>query len=66
MKPRVCIGCGEAISEKGNILSSNPNLCTSCSSLTDGLEELEAAETVHLELAELPFAEKPPEFRKAA
>jgi len=27
---------------------------------------LEAAETVHLELAELPFAEKPPEFRKAA
>ena len=38
MKPRICICCGEAISEHGNTLSRNPNLCASCSSLTDGMD----------------------------
>ncbi len=27
------------MSEKGNALSRNPNLCASCSSLSDGMEE---------------------------
>jgi len=39
MDPRVCICCGEAIKEKGNSLSRNPNLCACCSSLLDGMDE---------------------------
>ena len=38
MKPRICICCGEEISEHGNTLSRNPNLCASCSSLADGMD----------------------------
>ena len=38
MKPRICICCGEEISERGNTLSRNPNLCASCSSLADGMD----------------------------
>ena len=66
MKPRVCIACGEAIPEMGNDLSRNPNLCSSCSSLTDGMEEMEAAEPARLEREQLPVVEKLPDFRKAA
>jgi hypothetical protein len=32
--------CGEAIKEKGNSLSRNPNLCACCSSLMDGMDDL--------------------------
>jgi hypothetical protein len=39
MKARVCICCGEAIAEGGDALSRNPNLCASCSSMADGMEE---------------------------
>jgi hypothetical protein len=39
MKPRVCICCGESIPEPGNALSRNPNVCASCSSLADGMED---------------------------
>jgi hypothetical protein len=39
MKPRICICCGEPIPEPGNALSRNPNVCASCSSLADGMEE---------------------------
>jgi hypothetical protein len=38
MNPRICICCGEEISEHGNKLSRNPNLCASCSSLADGMD----------------------------
>jgi hypothetical protein len=37
--PTVCMCCGEAISSRGRALSRNPNLCASCSSLLDGIEE---------------------------
>ena len=36
---RVCVCCGEPMFERGNGLSRNPNVCASCSSLTDGMEE---------------------------
>ena len=36
---RICICCGESIPDKGNGLSRNPNVCSSCSSLMDGMEE---------------------------
>ena len=31
--------CAEPIAEKGNALSRNPNICASCSSLSDGMPE---------------------------
>jgi hypothetical protein len=39
MSPRICICCGETMTERGNALSRNPNICASCSSLADGMEE---------------------------
>ena len=38
MKPRICRCCGEPMSEEGNTLSRNPNVCASCSSMADGME----------------------------
>jgi len=40
MRPRICICCGEAISEKVNPSSRHPHLCSCCSSLADGMEEV--------------------------
>jgi hypothetical protein len=40
MNPRICRCCGEPIHELGNALSRNPNVCASCSSMADGMEEL--------------------------
>jgi hypothetical protein len=39
MNPRICICCGEPLLEK-NEHSRNPNVCASCSSLADGMDEL--------------------------
>ncbi len=39
MHPRICVCCGEQISEAGREQSRNPNLCPSCSSLWDGMIE---------------------------
>lgn len=39
MKPGVCVCCGELMSKRGGALSRNPNICASCSSLADGLED---------------------------
>jgi hypothetical protein len=39
MKPSICICCGEKIAEPDNPRSRNPNLCASCSSLADGMDE---------------------------
>ena len=41
MLPRICICCGEAMAPGGNDLSRNPNICASCSSILDGMEERE-------------------------
>ncbi len=39
MNPRICQCCGEPMPEKGNVLSRNPNICASCSSLADGMDD---------------------------
>ena len=39
MSLRICMCCGEPIAEKGGALSRNPNICASCSSLSDGMPE---------------------------
>ena len=39
MKPRICICCGEPIGTSGLSLSRNPNVCASCSSMADGMED---------------------------
>jgi hypothetical protein len=41
MLPRICICCGEPMAPGGNDLSRNPNICASCSSILDGMEERE-------------------------
>jgi hypothetical protein len=66
MKPRICIGCGAAIPERANALSRNPNLCASCSSLTDEMDESDTSELTGLEPVQFPAGEKLWETRKAA
>src|SRR5512139_1830500 len=39
MSLRICKFCGEPIAPHGNALSRNPNLCASCSSLADGMDD---------------------------
>jgi len=39
MLSRNCVCCGERFSEQSNVLSRNPNICASCSSMADGLED---------------------------
>ena len=39
MNSRICRYCGEPMVERGNVLSRNPKICASCSSMADGLEE---------------------------
>ncbi len=39
MKPRICRCCGEPMSEGANALSRNPNVCASCSSMADGMDQ---------------------------
>ena len=43
MKPQICICCGEAIAARAQDLSRNPNVCASCSSMADGMEETSVA-----------------------
>ena len=53
--------------EGGNALSRNPNICASCSSLADGMEEITANEVVRLhsemdlarEKTKAPHADRP-------
>ena len=44
MFPRICICCGEPMASGRNALSRNPNICASCSSILDGMEEPEDLE----------------------
>jgi len=39
MKRRICICCGKPMFEGGNELSRNPNICASCSSMAEGMDE---------------------------
>lgn len=66
MKTRVCICCGEEMPSEESLLSRNPNVCASCSSLADGMEEPAATVPVGDEHEPFVAGEKPAEARKAA
>jgi hypothetical protein len=57
MNSRICICCGEPMPEEGNARSRNPNLCASCSSLFDGMEDSSADETASLAPGQEPTRE---------
>lgn len=46
MNSRICVCCGEPMADRGNALSRNPNVCASCSSLADGMDESSVPESV--------------------
>jgi len=46
IKSRICVCCGEPMAARGNSLSRNPNMCASCSSLDDGMEQEEGNQAV--------------------
>jgi hypothetical protein len=48
MNSRICRCCGEPMPEHGNPLSRNPNICASCSSIADGMEESSLPESASL------------------
>jgi hypothetical protein len=66
MHPRVCIACGGPIAEEGKARFGNPNLCVSCSGLTDDMEVSDAPELTFLEESQPAFDDRPVEIRKAA
>ena len=39
LNPSICICCGEPMARSGGVLSRNPNMCASCSSIADGSQE---------------------------
>jgi len=41
--------CGEPMAEKGSPLSRNPNICASCSSLSDGVPESGMSSFAHFD-----------------
>ena len=51
MNFRICRCCGEPMSETGNALSRNPNICASCSSMADGIEDSTEVEDPSLGLS---------------
>ena len=66
MNPRVCVCCGEPISEEGNAFSRNPNMCASCSNLADGIGEADIPESSRTEREQPAATGKPLEVKKAA
>ena len=56
MNFRICRCCGEPMSETGNALSRNPNICASCSSMADGIEDSTEVEESCLGLSREPAA----------
>jgi len=41
MNVHICICCGEPMRENDGAPSRNPNICASCSSLADGMDDTE-------------------------
>ncbi len=72
MNPRrVCVCCGEAMPEQNSAHSRNPNMCASCSSMADGMDEPgvpprepPAAEASPSDLAKMPRSEPPVHARE--
>jgi hypothetical protein len=57
MNSRICRCCGEPMPEEGNARSRNPNICASCSSMADGMEDSGADETASLAPGQEPARE---------
>jgi hypothetical protein len=53
VKSSICVCCGEPMTKGGGVLSRDPNLCASCSSIADGMAE-EDCEEVSREHKEAP------------
>jgi len=51
MKLSVCKCCGEVIPPRGDLHSRHPNLCASCSSMSDGMLESDICEQLQSENA---------------
>ena len=65
MSVRICKYCGEPIPEKGNGLSRHPDLCASCSSITDGMGEAPSAKVPN-SITDQDAATRQLELREAA
>jgi hypothetical protein len=52
MIPRICVCCGEPMSEPANRSSDNPNLCLACSQFLDNGEEAAGLDQTTLSLFE--------------
>jgi hypothetical protein len=48
MTSRICVCCGDRFSIEVNTLSRNPNICASCSSMADGMEQSNLPNAIHL------------------
>jgi len=63
MSPRICICCGQPMAVGGKALSRNPNICASCSSILDGMDDSKIAElkkpTENLETESVEPTESP-------
>lgn len=59
MTPRICRCCGENIALGGNQMSRNPNVCASCSSMLDGMEEATEEGALRAEGPRVPDSQPP-------
>jgi hypothetical protein len=66
MISRVCICCGEPMPEKASPLCRNPNVCVSCASLADEMEESDGLDPICLEQDHSLADATSRELRKAA
>jgi hypothetical protein len=57
MTPRVCLCCGESISEKPNNFSGNPNLCAACKALAEEGQEPTAIKSANRRLSAVAIRE---------
>ena len=57
MTSRICVCCGERFSIEINTLSRNPNICASCSSMADGMEESNLPDAAEPRPSPTPAAE---------
>src|SRR5574337_2043063 len=65
MKALICRCCGEPMPEQGNALSRNPNICASCSSMTDGMDDTALPPATQAE-ADTPTDRVPPNIEADA
>jgi hypothetical protein len=57
MTSRICVCCGERFSIEINTLSRNSNICASCSSMADGMEESNLPDAAEPRPSPTPAAE---------